>query len=374
MIDTLRFKIYIDDETRACIERNSTEKKEIHPEYGCKTKTALEENVDYRKRCFYSKVFISGVGYGFRVSLYGSNLFVEFSAPKVIFGSNIFMLYPEGIPEVLNKVKANVDLYYGIKLPEPVNWVLQRLDICYAWRFPSEEMAQKVLVVLSSYEFPRKKKTIIGNESLTYWGTTCKVKFYLKRAEYKTHSMGRHKKNTYAHDNSHKMLEACNGIVRFEVTMFKKKVQQVFGEEETCYTRLTYEIVENLLKQHLSELVKTDNFKSMDLMGVYDKLETAYGKKQALNLFQFYVTWFCENKTQERLNRLLLDNRMCTSTIKKRLDFLEGAGVGIINTVDGFDFDLTVPSAIAVNSLSDNVVELLPAPEYPKKKFGGVKD
>jgi hypothetical protein len=375
VIDTLRFKIYIDNETKALIEKNSIEKKEVRPKPTWKSDLdSQEEIVDDRKRVFFSKPYVFGSNYQFYVSLYKDNLYIEFSAPKVMYGSNIYMLYPDKLSKVLKKVAEAVEAYHSVKLPDPTQWILQRLDICYAWRFSSEEEAQKVLVSLSSYEIPRKKKTIIGNESLIFYGTTCKIKFYLKQPEYKAHSVGRLGKFTFAYTNAHKMLDACKGILRFEVTMKKKQIQQDFGKNDSGYLRIDYDSVETMLKNYLSQLVKSGNFKSKDLSEIYSKLEARCGKKQALNLFQFFNTWFCEDKTREKLNRNILDSKMCASTIRKRLDLLKSADVGIITTGKDTNFDLSIPSNLAVNSPTSDVMGLLPKFEYPKKKHGDVKD
>ena len=308
------------------------------------------------------------------VGVIRGNLFIEFSAPKVMFGSNIYMLYPNQIDEVLNKVKRVIETYYNVELPSYDTWVLQRLDVCYAWRLACEDDTKHALFTLASYEYPRKKKTIIADESLTYWGTSSKVKFYRKHPEFKAHSFGRPKQGTYKYTNKMNLLNACTGVFRFEVTMFKKQIQQTFGEDETFYNVINHDNIESLLIYFLSQLVKTEYFSSIDVSDVYQKLEDAFGKKKAVNLFQFYNTWFCENKDREKRNRLLLDKALCTQTIKTRLDSISEAGIGIIDaTMKDINFDLSIPSDLAVNSPTDNVLELLPKVEAPEPRHGDVK-
>ncbi len=374
MIDSLRFKIYIDEETKQIISDKSVEKKEVKPKPSYISDLDDFQETDERKRSFYAKPFILETSYQLYVTIYKGNLYIEFSAPKALWGSNIYMLYPDRLLTCLERVKVTVESYFNVKLPPLIEWIVQRLDICYAWRLPSQELAEKAIITLSSYDFPRKKKNIIANESVVYHGNPCKVKFYLKQPEYKAHSMGKLKKWTYAYTNAHKMLDACTGILRFEVSMKKKQIKQDFGLDDINYTHLTYEAIENLLRSYLSRLVKSNNFKTIDITEVYPLLEEKYGKKQAMNLFQFFCTWFSEDKTREKLNRFLLDNNMCSSTINKRLDLLKNANVGIITTDKELTFDLSIPSDIAVNSPYHNVMELLPKFDKPKPKHGEVKD
>uniref|UniRef100_A0A7C4XU21 Uncharacterized protein n=1 Tax=candidate division WWE3 bacterium TaxID=2053526 RepID=A0A7C4XU21_UNCKA len=159
---------------------------------------------------------------------------------------------------------------------------------------------------------------------------------------------------------AYKLHEFSEGIFRTETTMHKKKIQQVFGEKDSNYTKIRdNNVIENLLKQSLSELVKTDNFESMDMIDVFRKLKATYDSKQAINLFQFANTWYSADKTQEKLNRIILENNLTQSTVKKRLDLLKDTDTGIINTLKDFKFDLSIPSPLAVNSPDTNVMEIL---------------
>ena len=70
----------------------------------------------------------------------------------------------------------------------------------------------------------------------------------------------------------------------------------------------------------------------------------------------------------------LLDKALCTQTIKTRLDSISEAGIGIIDaTMKDINFDLSIPSDLAVNSPTDNVLELLPKVEAPEPRHGDVK-
>jgi hypothetical protein len=385
MIDTIRTKTILDSEKREKIASKSKEKVEIqHPKNtqemedmdldGPCADLEIGDSDEWDNRYLYNEISVFFKNCHIKTQIIRGNLFLEFSAPKVIYGSNIYMLYPNKIEEVLETVRDIVENHYEVRLPGIEEWILQRLDICYAWRLPTEEDTKHLLATLASYEFPRKKKTIISDESLTYWGTTCKVKFYRKQPEYKAHSFGRPKKYTYAYSNAKNMLEACKGILRFEVTMYKKQLQQIFKDKDVNYSVINYAKIESLLVRFLSQLVKTDNFKLIDIREVYSKLETAYDKKKAVNLLQFLNMWFCENKEKERHSRLLLDNLLSTSTINNRLNAITEAGIGIIDTGGKcIDFDLSIPSKLATNSPTDDVMELLPKVRKPEKGLGGVK-
>lgn len=355
MIDTTRWKIPSNKDIFDASKKKFFEKREIQPEVKDEETNPYAEKGSF----FYSRPIIEENGYQIFVSAFNwDNLFVEFSAPKVMYGTNIFMFYPDKIVDVLSKVKHILEQFYEITLPDPFLWILQRLDICYAWKFLSNLECKCIITNLSSYEYPRKKKILIDDESLTYWGNTYKLKFYQKQPEFKAHDFRDIKKTSPI--LAQRLFELSEGIFRFEVTMHKKKIQQVFGEKDTNYTKIRdNNIIESMLNQSLSELVKTNNFESMDIVDVFNKLLSVYDKKQSINLLQFVNTWYCIDKTQEKQNRIILEDNLTLSTVKKRLDLLKNSDIGIINTLKDFKFDLQIPSNLAVNSPDTSVMGLL---------------
>ncbi len=355
MLDTTRWKIPSNKDIFDVCKKKFYEKREIEPEIQEEETNTYEKKGSY----YYSKPIIEENGYQIYVSAFNwDNIFIEFSAPKVMYGTNIFMLYPDKIVDVLQKVKHILEQFYEITLPDPFLWILQRLDICYAWKLLSNVECKCIITNLSSYEYPRKKKILIDDESLTYWGNTYKLKFYQKQPEFKAHDFKDIRK--IDPNFAYKLHEFSEGIFRTEVTMHKKKIQQVFGEKDSNYTRIRdTNIIEDLLKQSLSELVKTNNYESMDMIEVFNKLQSVYDKKKAINLFQFVNTWYCADKTQEKQNRIILEDNLTLSTVKKRLDLLKNADIGIINTLKDFKFDLKIPSNLAVNAPDTDVMELL---------------
>lgn len=355
MIDTTRWKIPSNKDIFDICKKKFYEKREIHPEIEDEERNPYQEKGSY----FYSRPVIEENGYQIYVSAFNwDSLFIEFSAPKVMYGTNIFMLYPVKIADVLNKVKHILEQFYLITLPDPFLWILQRLDICYAWKFLSNLECKCIITNLSSYEYPRKKKETIDDEYLAYWGNTYKLKFYQKQPEFKSHDFKELKKIDPI--LVQRLYDLSEGIFRFEVTMHKKKVTQIFGEKDSNYTRIRdNNVIEGLLKQALSELIKTNNYDSMDMKEVANKLKATYDQKQAMNLFQFANTWYSADKTQEKLNRIVLEDNLTQSTVKKRLDLLKNADIGIINTLKDFKFDLQIPSSLAVNSPDTDVMDLL---------------
>lgn len=68
----------------------------------------------WKGRYFYNKISVFFKNCIINASISKGNLFLEFSAPKVMYGSNVYMLYTQQIDEVLQTVKNHVEGYYNV--------------------------------------------------------------------------------------------------------------------------------------------------------------------------------------------------------------------------------------------------------------------
>lgn len=204
MIDTIRFKIPIEKEKYKRLIKKCNQRVETDNETGNSGITFYSKNIKLGSYDYHQNIFTYDDKF----------LFLEFSAPKIVYGHNIFLLYPSQLKAAVTKVRNNFEKEVGIKLVDSDRWIIQRLDLCYSWKFNTQLDAYAALRTLDSYDYSRKKKAIRDN-SLEYIGSAYKVKFYLKQDEYLVHDLKRLDKidKLYASD----LIGVTRGVLRYEV-------------------------------------------------------------------------------------------------------------------------------------------------------------
>lgn len=265
-------------------------------------------------------------------------IFIEFSAPKLYYGHNIYLLHPSSLGGVLAGLHSELeDLFHGF--PHYMNWVLQRLDVCYAWQLQGEGAVDNAISLLKTFTFPRKEP-YLRDGSIMFTGSAYSVKFYDKHKEFRAHDF----KELGRTDSTYDLLEKSKGVLRFEATLRKKQVEFEFGKEPTYKTYTDEGIITGLLNKYLKKYLRNLNTKTMTESEIHDKLIARYGKTRGIQLFQFYVLYF---SSKELHRKFLLQNYHRTQ-IGNNLRAIAKADVGLSNENLGFNFDFSIPSTDSV--------------------------
>ncbi len=148
MIDTVRFKVKVDERLSKLIQQKSTE--------FTKKDNATEElkfkffRSDPQLGSFDNSISIIIDDYDMRY------VSIEFSLPKYLYGSNLWLLYPSQVKQALDGLYKELVEHFS-DFPAYETWEVTRLDISYAWRLQDEQAASQALEVLRSFEYFGKR-------------------------------------------------------------------------------------------------------------------------------------------------------------------------------------------------------------------------
>lgn len=336
MIDTIRFKMALTDSQYVRIRSLSTEVTELDNESETTNFVILKNSLPLGSYDRKINIFVTDE----------KQCFLEFSVPKFQYGHNVYMVFPEEVPEIVEKVQKKLDKYFH-GFPASIFWELQRIDLCYSWKFPDHESALQVLSLLQGIEGNKTQKYLY-NSSVMFRGRTMSTKFYLKDDEYYKHDFVELKKSGFV-DMAYKYLAISQGILRFEISLRKEAINRLFFgvEKGDCYFiswHFTTDTVTHILNRRLGDLLRMNNKKSVTLDQVHQKLVAQYGKIQGLHLYTFYRLYFNEPEGKKKIKRCMERTR-----IWRNLKKLRDAQVGIASDDIPLNFDLSIPSIYGVN-------------------------
>jgi len=277
--------------------------------------------------------------------------YVEGSIPNLEYGENVSLVYPEQLPDVFMRMETALINQYG-DVPPWREWEVQRVDPVYAWKFPNKGDAQKVLDFFQSLLYSRKKKRTYGDETVLFIGPSFSIQFYLKEPEFKKHG---YKKLVQLGDkeSADKTLELSKEVVRFEIRMFKGKLQTSIGKKIiTCNDILDPSWYIKVLNEALTMLLKTPNRNSSSDREALIKLKETYKEEKAMRLFYFWKTYYLD----ENIKKVIKENSNPTTVSRNMKDIAE-AGVGISDSSNlPQGFDLSIPSKSVVNLIASDPI------------------
>ncbi|MCX6730541.1 MAG: hypothetical protein NTZ55_01710 [Candidatus Roizmanbacteria bacterium] len=355
MIDTIKFRVPIDRNDYNAIKAKSHE--------SVRKDNWLMGFEDWRRLdgAVTVKPFNAKVGV---FAFDETSVYLECSLPKIVYGHNVKMFYPSQLLGAVELIEKTLRAYYG-DFPSYRLWLVQRLDMCYAYKFSSHLEALRILDFLSVLRYPRKSIHIYPKESVNWGGRSYNMKFYLKELEFYKKGMKEMILNGFERE-ADEALALSKGVLRFEITFRKAKLIDLFKEEidnnmnplypgKNIYIKdiLKEDLYINTLNQYLETLLGGIDKRSMSFEVAMELLKKTFGKDKPLRLFNFYTNHYSQNAYIRKIIR----NNYNSSNIRRNLESLCEAGVGIPNDDNSVPFDLTIPNINAVNT--DSV--LLPA-------------
>jgi len=237
---------------------------------------------------------------------------------------------------------------YKADFPPPKKWKLIRLDICYNWKFPSREMAEKVLETIKNFSFPYKKEKKKYKTSVMFLGgRNHSIKFYLKEPEYYKHDFKILKNNPRTLELAYSQLSNASGILRFEATLWSKFLHDKFPNyKQTYHIATQYDKISYLLGEFVRVTTQSLDKNFMNIHRAKEILMSLYEKRKALDLLKF---WVHLNILDSDLFDLFYD--LDRSNIYRKKRDIKSAGLGMYISDDSFQelFDLSIPSPIVSN-------------------------
>lgn len=238
MIDTIKFKIPYNDDLMSKIRKNGFVNQKVDS-IGFADEYKVFDAIRIPPYDKAVQLYSKDVPFG------GHSLYLEFSVPKLVYGTNVYLLPVNKIREVFESVFEILQNKYGY-FPTLDSWIVQRLDICYFWKFSSLEIAQRHIEFISFLRYPRKNRFFYKTTAM-FSGRSFTARFYIKQPEYL--------KTDYKflpEDEAEKGLQYCTNMVRFEVEMRKTELDRIFKRDVEYQDLLNEDFYYKQLKFYLS--------------------------------------------------------------------------------------------------------------------------
>ena len=297
-------------------------------------------------------------------------LYLEGSLPKVVYGENVHLFYPNQLESFLQILYETLVFQFE-SFPDYAMWEVQRIDVCYAWDFTTPEEALKILKYAQSLEYLRKIKRIYPDESVDFIGGHTKVKFYLKAPEFKKHSYNDLVEKGYKKFADEILLLSSN-VLRFEITYRRPALMAFFHENRSIrYERFLDEaVLLQMLNNAFPNFTANTDKEVVKLDLVLQALIAHYKVSKAIRLF----CWYCTYIHSKLSTRNMIKKYANSSDISTNKRDLEKAGVYLPTMLDVAPFKFHIPSFLVVNppiadavvtAAADRILKILRRGRYP---------
>lgn len=334
MIDTIRFKIPINQEHFFHIRKKSLEVVKInHKEQVIQT------------RHFHTSVNIGS--FNRDINIFMSELdmeyiYIEFSLPKFHYGHNIYLIYQSQLKDIITEFYQELKKHFAV-FPDPAEWQIQRLDLCYAWKYRTQQQAEQILDVIRTFNYPRKK-VFRYDSSVMYVGSSYTVKWYLKAPEYHKHDFRELKK--FNIDRAYQLLGFAEGVLRFEVTLRKASFMTHFLKKKLMLEDLYNFDLDNLFSFFFEKSLLFSGEEFQNSTQIFQRLKRyCKSNEQVAKLYTYYLG---VNASDPQVKDNIY-NTLSRSQIYRNNQLLKKAGVTMLTTSTNPNFNLTFPSPYATS-------------------------
>lgn len=259
-------------------------------------------------------------------------LFAEFSIPKLLYGSNVYMFFDIDTHLLKRSFKQAIKEALGLSLPDISTWDVNRIDFCYNFLLGSSTDVRNYI----NYIKLRKPEYFSAKEydsSAFYWNKSHSVKFYNKALEMQA--------------RGEKIEYWMKKILRFEVTLRRRKIRELFfinGNNKTLADLLKSPVGKEILNKYLEKLCL--NQKPMGKTDMIDRINSSGERPSTISKLLDYVN--IVNNGGESAARELLGRNYLTR--KKKLAELGLGSFFIPVSIKYFQlFVISIPGKVVKN-------------------------
>lgn len=335
MIDTIRFRLPLEPQLYELFKKKSIQWSKKNNFTGETIFTTYKTNVDLGSYDRSINLFLTDSE--------PDSARLELSIPKFEYGHNVKLIYFDRFYKILDLLHSNIQNLFGY-CPPVDKWEILRLDICYAWKFQNNLVADSVLQIIKSYDYPRKHKTTYDT-SIMLKGSWYSIKWYLKHPEYYVHDFKALLKKDP--DYAYQVESMSQGVLRFEITLRKKALQHYLEKRRIFASDLNYDIILQLLQTFFSKFFKGAKPEFMSTQEVCNRLILTFGQSKAKDIYAYYLVLTSGNKEAMNNYMRLTSKR----NIYRYNQYLRQAKIGIKSFNTNFDIDFSIPSNYVVNPL-----------------------
>jgi hypothetical protein len=184
--------------------------------------------------------------------------------------------------------------------------------------------------------------------SLMFVGSESSVKFYMKGPEFYQHDFKRIR--NFSVDTALELLDKARGVLRFEVTLRHKAIQQIFGVHKNSiniFPLLTRDTIIDIMRGHIHKVLGITVATPMNTQTAYDKISAHCNPTTAIRLYSFYRLYVSSDPTDRSV--LLGYPR---STRARYLSTIRRYRLGLPVDISDSEVSFTIPSTINVGEFS----------------------
>jgi len=213
-------------------------------------------------------------------------LLVECSAHKALLGHNVYG-GPLDLVAPVCWLVDQVAAAAGVELANGASWIIRRIDWAECFDLGGFEANQEYMGYLRNAEYPRRKVSRFGLESLHIAGTTSSVKIYCKGPEFAKHD----RKRCSRHTDVDSLQKLANTVLRCETEIHARTIDEEFGPGPAVGTPSIVQWVKNLHDRDIGQVLREGTSAVLTVrtaVAVKRRLYEIYGSRQATAL---WGTW-----------------------------------------------------------------------------------
>lgn len=178
---------------------------------------------------------------------------IEGSVHKAMIGHNVTG-GPCSLRPSIAWFVGNIEERLGVKLPPWESWRLGRVDVSEVYDLGSYEAVAQYLHGLGLARFPRRKRTVYGDETVMFSGTVTTLKFYHKGPEFAKNGFKGYAR-AFGQAQAEKIQRAANNFLRVECSIKAKKLNELYGTTGTA-GQAALDALEAILDRNVGTVLK----------------------------------------------------------------------------------------------------------------------
>jgi II/X family phage/plasmid replication protein len=283
----------------------------------------------------------------------------EFSAPKILFGHNLYSVDVEGMLDACLIVKNSFEKLSGVELPGPGWWYPYRIDTCANFILDDISQVKSYIRYAQRLDYPRRKGNIYKDTGLYFASTHNTLKMYCKGEEFRKHDAER-----FLNEVTRQQLQKqADKILRIEVEN-KRRIKFLIEKHEAEYNE-TFEkfkgwvSLEDLLyivqlndetKHVISKFLAGTETKVMQSLDVLDILCTVKGIRSPKSYYGIYMLIVTQGQNEAK-------RRIPKRTYYKALRIFRENGISLIasdKNETGYFLDRGFPADFTLDRNEEN--------------------
>ncbi|GER94659.1 hypothetical protein A45J_2423 [hot springs metagenome] len=246
-------------------------------------------------------VYIEGVPY----------LRFEFSAPKILFGHNLYSCNESDALVACNYVRDAFMHEFDVTIPRITDWYCYRLDTCANFELENEQQVRSYIRYLQRFDYPRRIKNLYEDTGIYFASRYSTLKIYCKGLEFKKHDMSRF---IYEVDQQ-RLYKQAQKILRVEVE-HKAKLKTIpkeLASKGYLYPTFNgYMKIVDLFNGNFDAKKETERIiekfmsgsetKVMKSLDVFRLLNQFFGRRQANTYYAIYLMLVTQGQKETKRN------------------------------------------------------------------------